>query len=274
MYVRFAGGEGTGFLIWTTTPWTLPANLAVAVHPRMEYGPLTRSPARTRRGSPRPSPGRSPRSGEGRAARADACGQGRGAARPHLHAPLPRSRGPCRRRRIRHRPKTAPAWFTPRPGTAPRTTRRGSRRAWTSTGPVLPDGTYDGSVPDWLKGKSIWDANGEIVERLRGDGVLYFDERFHPQLPARLAGQAAGDLPRHRAVVLRGGQARGGPAGGQDAARGGARGRGGAGGVPAGVGPQPPARDAREPAGLVPLHGSGAGACRSRRSSTPPASRC
>src|SRR5690606_29212755 len=24
-------------VIWTTTPWTLPANLAVAVHPRLEY---------------------------------------------------------------------------------------------------------------------------------------------------------------------------------------------------------------------------------------------
>jgi isoleucyl-tRNA synthetase len=24
-------------VIWTTTPWTLPANLAIAVHPREEY---------------------------------------------------------------------------------------------------------------------------------------------------------------------------------------------------------------------------------------------
>ena len=25
-------------MIWTTTPWTLPANLAVAAHERYEYG--------------------------------------------------------------------------------------------------------------------------------------------------------------------------------------------------------------------------------------------
>src|SRR5690606_40851945 len=25
------------FMIWTTTPWTLPANLAIAVHPKFEY---------------------------------------------------------------------------------------------------------------------------------------------------------------------------------------------------------------------------------------------
>ena len=29
------------FMIWTTTPWTLAANLAVAMHPRLEYVGLT-----------------------------------------------------------------------------------------------------------------------------------------------------------------------------------------------------------------------------------------
>ncbi|GIN74356.1 isoleucine--tRNA ligase 1 [Bacillus sp. J14TS2] len=28
---------GTKFIIWTTTPWTIPANLAVAVHPDLDY---------------------------------------------------------------------------------------------------------------------------------------------------------------------------------------------------------------------------------------------
>ena len=30
--------EGDFFVIWTTTPWTIPANLAIALHPDMEYG--------------------------------------------------------------------------------------------------------------------------------------------------------------------------------------------------------------------------------------------
>lgn len=30
-------GEKVNFVIWTTTPWTLPANLAVALHPNFEY---------------------------------------------------------------------------------------------------------------------------------------------------------------------------------------------------------------------------------------------
>lgn len=29
---------GTKVIIWTTTPWTLPANLAISVHPRFNYG--------------------------------------------------------------------------------------------------------------------------------------------------------------------------------------------------------------------------------------------
>jgi len=32
------GVIGAGAVIWTTTPWTLPANLALAFHPDAEYG--------------------------------------------------------------------------------------------------------------------------------------------------------------------------------------------------------------------------------------------
>ena len=39
IYVRFPveGAESTSFLVWTTTPWTLPSNLALAVHPEVDY---------------------------------------------------------------------------------------------------------------------------------------------------------------------------------------------------------------------------------------------
>ena len=39
IFVRFPveGMEGTAFLVWTTTPWTLPSNLALAVHPEVDY---------------------------------------------------------------------------------------------------------------------------------------------------------------------------------------------------------------------------------------------
>jgi len=45
IYVRFPLKDGKGilpegdtfFVIWTTTPWTIPANLAIALHPSFEY---------------------------------------------------------------------------------------------------------------------------------------------------------------------------------------------------------------------------------------------
>jgi isoleucyl-tRNA synthetase len=40
LYVRFPlrGREGESLVVWTTTPWTLPANVAAAVKPEAEYG--------------------------------------------------------------------------------------------------------------------------------------------------------------------------------------------------------------------------------------------
>jgi isoleucyl-tRNA synthetase len=42
LFVRFPlrdpGHEGQSIVVWTTTPWTLPANVAAAVHPEGEYG--------------------------------------------------------------------------------------------------------------------------------------------------------------------------------------------------------------------------------------------
>src|SRR5688572_17996902 len=51
VYVKFplvaplpGAPAGTALVIWTTTPWTLPANLAVAVHPDEEYVVLESGP--------------------------------------------------------------------------------------------------------------------------------------------------------------------------------------------------------------------------------------
>jgi isoleucyl-tRNA synthetase len=36
--VPLEDGSGRELVLWTTTPWTLPSNVAVAVHPELEYG--------------------------------------------------------------------------------------------------------------------------------------------------------------------------------------------------------------------------------------------
>jgi len=48
VFVKFpvVGQPGTSVVIWTTTPWTLPANLAVAIHPRFGYAEYARGEER------------------------------------------------------------------------------------------------------------------------------------------------------------------------------------------------------------------------------------
>jgi isoleucyl-tRNA synthetase len=43
IYVTFPLEDGSAreLVVWTTTPWTLPSNVAAAVHPRLEYGTYT-----------------------------------------------------------------------------------------------------------------------------------------------------------------------------------------------------------------------------------------
>ena len=133
-------------VIWTTTPWTLPANLAIAVHPSETYtaveldgrGPRRRPAAA--RGLPAPA------RREGARRRAAARGAGdrrsRGSSRP---APVDRPRRAGARRATSSRWTRAPAWSTSRPGHGEEDYELGRRaRAarsttrWTTTGASSP----------------------------------------------------------------------------------------------------------------------------------------
>jgi isoleucyl-tRNA synthetase len=49
--------------------------------------------------------------------------------------------------------------------------------------PVLADGTYDATVPDWIQGKSIWDANKIIIEKLSSSKHLFYTYEFNHSYP-------------------------------------------------------------------------------------------
>ncbi len=49
--------------------------------------------------------------------------------------------------------------------------------------PVKADGTYDDTVPEWLRGLSIWKANPLIVEHLKTNKKLFFDYSFSHSYP-------------------------------------------------------------------------------------------
>jgi isoleucyl-tRNA synthetase len=49
--------------------------------------------------------------------------------------------------------------------------------------PVLEDGTFDDTVPDWLGGRSVWEANDLVVNRLRESGHLFHAHQFTHSYP-------------------------------------------------------------------------------------------
>ncbi len=49
--------------------------------------------------------------------------------------------------------------------------------------PVLADGLYDDTVPEFIRGKSIWDANPIIIEKLKELGTLFHHAEFSHEYP-------------------------------------------------------------------------------------------
>ncbi len=181
VYVRFAGAAGDeSFMIWTTTPWTLPANLAVAVHPRMEYGLYTL---------------------HDQPVWIAVSLAKQVAARQHIDLPEPQQivKGEALVGKTYNHPfierqgrVVAAEYVTAEDGTGLVHTAPGHGTEDYQTGlregldvycPVRPDGTYDDTVPDWLAGRSIWNANDLIVERLRETGHLFHDQKFNHSYP-------------------------------------------------------------------------------------------
>jgi isoleucyl-tRNA synthetase len=175
------------FMIWTTTPWTLPANLAIAVNPDLVYALAFV---------------------DGNIAVMAEAAVERVAAR--AKAEDVRILGTCKGFELvglkyRHpfvpRPENAPdAVFTvaaadyvtledgtglvhTAPGHGQEDFDTGRRLQLPVYSPVRHDGTYDDSVPEWLRGKDIWTANEEIVQNLRDSGHLFYDHKFTHSYP-------------------------------------------------------------------------------------------
>jgi isoleucyl-tRNA synthetase len=174
--------EPVDLMIWTTTPWTLPANLAVAVAPVAEYGVY--------------------RILHGGAARftivaADLAGKVLGEEATLL--------GRCRGRelaeagvRYRHpfidrvSPVVTADYVTLEDGTGLVHTAPGHGQEDYETGlregleiycPVLEDGTFDESAPDWLRGVDVWQANPAVVRRLEESGNLFHQHEILHSYP-------------------------------------------------------------------------------------------
>ncbi|MFM9995094.1 MAG: isoleucine--tRNA ligase [Phycisphaerales bacterium] len=188
--VREHGGrpsQSPCFMIWTTTPWTLPANLAIAVNPKFTYA-LVRV------------------DGNVTVMAADAVERVTKAAKAeHVEVLATTTSDRLIGLRYRHpfvdggtnRPPkvfslVAADYVTLEDGTGLVHTAPGHGTEDYQTGlreglptycPVLGNGTYDATVPEWLRGMDIWKANGLIVQHLRESGHLFYDHRFTHSYP-------------------------------------------------------------------------------------------
>jgi isoleucyl-tRNA synthetase len=164
--------EHAAFLIWTTTPWTLPANLLIAVHPNHEYA-LVRLDGRIGVVASELVPAVAK---AGRVA-AEVLGRARGLdllGLAYLH-PFRDDAPPGAWRLVGADYVTledGTGLVHTAPGHGAEDFATGQREGLPAYCPVRGDGTFDASVPDWLRGVSIWPANEEIIKRLRASGHL------------------------------------------------------------------------------------------------------
>jgi len=180
-------------LIWTTTPWTLPANLAVAIHPGYRYACVR---ARTRDGElllviaerlveTVRQVVQEKRPGYLQSAEVLATVTGRellDAKLTYAH-PLVADRT-C--------PVVPADYVTLEDGTGLVHTAPGHGAEDYGTAlkcgleiycPVQADGTFDETAPKWLRGLSVWQANPKVVQFLDQAGTLVLQEAVRHSYP-------------------------------------------------------------------------------------------
>ena len=164
-------GRDVSVLIWTTTPWTIPANLAIAFHPDFDYGAFEvrrprrdrgRGAGRPRRRSDRPRVRREGRVVQGPRARARACSgiRSTSATRSACWASTSRS-------------NRAPARCTRRPATARTTSPSARGTASTSTRRSAANGRFNADV-GVVGGLKVFEANPVVEAALAERGRLWF----------------------------------------------------------------------------------------------------
>lgn len=169
-----------GFVIWTTTPWTLPANLLIAVHPDFEYelvrleGKLYVVAAELLQSVVKIAG----------IEEVVELGRVKGSALVGLEYEHPfcdRTGRVVEADYVTLEDGTGLVHTAPGHGQDDFET--GKREGVEPYSPVRDDGTYDDTVPDWLQGVSVWDANDMIIQRLRASGHMLHDLRFVHSYP-------------------------------------------------------------------------------------------
>ena len=182
VFVKFdcVGKDDQSLMIWTTTPWTLPANLAVAVHERYEYGLYQAGDRKVVLACE--LAGKVLALGGIDSAEPFETFPGRDLLGVEYNHPFIELVGKvCHAEYVTLEDGTGLVHTAPGHGAEDYQT--GLREGLDVYCPVRADGTYDDTVPDWLQGESIWKANDMVVERLRESGHLFHDQKFLHSYP-------------------------------------------------------------------------------------------
>ncbi len=180
------------FMIWTTTPWTLVANLAVALHPRLDYVGLTYEKDGTKYTS------------IVCVERVMAVVKAAGLEEGQYTVSEPVKGADLETLRYNHpyvetNPTEKDAYFAITaeyvttedgtgivhiaPGHGAEDYMEGMRNGLEVYSPVLDDGCYDETVPEWLQGKSVLKVDKEVSEHLKGLGLLVHEEEIMHSYP-------------------------------------------------------------------------------------------
>jgi isoleucyl-tRNA synthetase len=173
-------------MVWTTTPWTLPANLAVAASPEGKYG-LYRV---TKDGKEfyvviveNLAESVFKKTGTAEYEKLGTC------TGKDMHDISVTYRHPFAGRTGR---VVLAEYVTfdegtglvhTAPGHGVEDYQTGLREGLDIYCPVLEDGTFDDTVPEWIRGHDVWEANGIIIDRLRDSGNLYYEEEYLHSYP-------------------------------------------------------------------------------------------
>ncbi len=172
--------ERPAFMIWTTTPWTLPANLAIAVGGELTYvlvrfdGSLT-IVAEGRLEALAAACGVEPGEVVGRCAGSNLAGL------TYEHPFCERTSPVIEAGHVTLEDGTGLVHTAPGHGTEDYIA--GLEEGLEIYCPVQGDGTYDDSVPEWLRGLLVWDANPKVVAHLRESGHLVHHVEYTHSYP-------------------------------------------------------------------------------------------
>jgi isoleucyl-tRNA synthetase len=178
---RALGGKRASFVIWTTTPWTLPANLAIAVHPFETYTAVeideeflivARPLAETFAGLP---------GVRGRASLTDMAVSGEGlegtvARHPWIDRDVPVIAADFVAM------DTGTGLVHIAPGHGEEDYELGRKAGLKIYNPVDDDGRYLPEVA-LFAGMTVWEANPKIVEHLRKIGALVAEVTLNHEYP-------------------------------------------------------------------------------------------